>query len=76
MTEADGSLTPTGAGVHTKFTEIAYSRLASRALSWSDGELTYRELDEAADRLAAGLVARGVGTKVQSRSNFRAAHSM
>ena len=59
-TAADRILTPTGTGVHTKFTEIAYSRLASRALSWSDGELTYRELDEAADRLAAGLVARGV----------------
>jgi mycobactin peptide synthetase MbtF len=51
---------PTDTGVHTKFTEIAYTRLASRALSWSDGTLTYRELDEAADHLAAVLVARGV----------------
>jgi mycobactin peptide synthetase MbtF len=49
-----------GPGVHTRFTEIAYTRLASRALSWSGGELTYRELDEAADRVAAALVGRGV----------------
>ncbi|AEV74824.1 amino acid adenylation enzyme/thioester reductase family protein [Mycolicibacterium rhodesiae NBB3] len=50
-------------GVHTKFTETAYTRLASPALSWSDGTLTYRELDEAADGLAAALVARGVCTE-------------
>jgi mycobactin peptide synthetase MbtF len=50
-------------GVHTRFTEIAYTRLASRALSWAGGELTYRELDEAADRMAATLVARGVRTE-------------
>ncbi len=56
----DRILAPTGTGVHTKFTQTAYGRLASRALSWSDGELTYRELDEAADRLAAGLAVRGV----------------
>ncbi len=57
---ADPILAPTGGGVHTRFTEIAYTRLASRALRWSGGELTYRELDEAADRVAAALVARGV----------------
>lgn len=47
-------------GVHTAFTQTASSRLASPALSWSGGELTYRELDEAADRLAAALTNRGV----------------
>jgi mycobactin peptide synthetase MbtF len=46
--------------VHTRFTEIAASKLGSTALSWPGGELTYRELDEAADRLAAALVARVV----------------
>jgi len=51
---------PNHTGVHTKFTETAYARLASPALSWSDGGLTYRELDEAADAVAATLVARGV----------------
>ncbi len=51
---------PTHTGVHTKFTETAYTRLGSPALSWSGGKLTYRELDEAADRLAAALVARSV----------------
>ena len=51
---------PAHTGVHTKFTETAYTRLGSPALSWSDGTLTYRELDEAADALAAELVARGV----------------
>lgn len=47
-------------GFHTAFTEIAATRLGSVALSWDTGELTYRELDEAADRLAAALVRRGV----------------
>lgn len=47
-------------GVHTRFTDVAYTRLASRALSWSGGELTYRELDEAADQVAALLVGSGV----------------
>ncbi|GJF13678.1 non-ribosomal peptide synthetase [Mycolicibacterium cyprinidarum] len=47
-------------GVHTKFTEVAGSRLGSQALTWADGALTYRELDEAADRLAAALLESGV----------------
>lgn len=54
---------PSHLGVHTAFTETASSRLASPALSWSGGELTYRELDEAADRLAAALANRGVHTE-------------
>ena len=59
-TSIDETPESVGGGVHTRFTEIAYSRLASRALSWSGGELTYRELDEASDRIAAALVGRGV----------------
>ncbi|SEH73979.1 mycobactin peptide synthetase MbtF [Mycolicibacterium rutilum] len=51
---------PDHSGVHTAFTDAASARLGSPALSWSGGELTYRELDEAADRLAAALSARGV----------------
>ena len=53
------------AGVHTRFTEIAAARLGSVALTWdagtTQGALTYRELDEAADRVAAALLDRGVG---------------
>ncbi|MFI5511045.1 amino acid adenylation domain-containing protein [Mycobacterium sp. NPDC051804] len=59
-TEIDEAPEPAETGVHTRFTEVAYTRLASPALSWSGGELTYRELDEAADQVAALLVGRGV----------------
>ena len=58
------------AGVHTKFTEVAGGRLGSQALSWSGGRLTYRELDEAADRLAAALVRRGVSTESLAAINL------
>jgi mycobactin peptide synthetase MbtF len=50
-------------GFHTAFTEAAADRLGAVALSWDGGELTYRQLDEAADRLAAELVRRGVSTE-------------
>lgn len=54
-----------GSGVHTRFTEMAGSRLGSVALTWNsdgpDGAMTYRELDEAADRVAAAVLAAGVG---------------
>lgn len=50
-------------GFHTAFTEAAADRLGAVALSWAGGELTYRQLDEAADRLAAELVRRGVSTE-------------
>src|SRR5262245_18844372 len=51
---------PISGGVHTRFAEVASARLGSIALSWPGGQYTYRELDEAADRVAAALVARGV----------------
>ncbi|HTM83897.1 MAG TPA: amino acid adenylation domain-containing protein, partial [Mycobacterium sp.] len=51
--------TPKG-GFHTAFTAAAGRRLGSVALSWDEGELSFRELDEAADRLAAELLHRGV----------------
>jgi len=56
------SLLPAG-GVHTRFSEVAADRLGSVALSWAGGQMTYRELDEAADRLAATLVTRGVSAE-------------
>jgi mycobactin peptide synthetase MbtF len=65
-------LAPAGTGVHTRFTEVAYTRLGSPALSWDGGELTYRELDEAADRVAATLAERGVTPGGQGPGGKRA----
>ncbi|MCV7336300.1 amino acid adenylation domain-containing protein [Mycobacterium senegalense] len=48
-------------GFHTAFSATAEQRLGSVALSWDGGALSYRELDDAADRLAAELSRRGVG---------------
>ncbi|MGV0739636.1 amino acid adenylation domain-containing protein [Mycobacterium syngnathidarum] len=50
-------------GFHTVFSANAEERLGSVALSWDGGELSYRELDDAADRLAAELIRRGVGNE-------------
>ncbi|OMC39931.1 non-ribosomal peptide synthetase [Mycobacterium sp. GA-1841] len=47
-------------GFHTAFSRVAATRLGSVALSWDSGELSYRELDDASDRLAAELSRRGV----------------
>ncbi|WP_326549184.1 amino acid adenylation domain-containing protein [Mycolicibacterium sp. ND9-15] len=68
LIDREGAITaiapaPAHLGVHTAFTETASARLGSPALSWSGGELTYRELDEAADRVAATLVSTGVGAE-------------
>jgi mycobactin peptide synthetase MbtF len=59
--ETAGPTTVVTGGVHNRFTEIAATRLGSVALSWAGGRYTYRELSEAADRVAAALVVRGVG---------------
>ncbi|WP_319449118.1 MULTISPECIES: amino acid adenylation domain-containing protein [unclassified Mycobacterium] len=48
-------------GVHIAFSAVAAVSPNSVALSWDGGELTYRELDAAADRLAAHLASRGAG---------------
>jgi mycobactin peptide synthetase MbtF len=48
------------AGIHTKFGEIARAQPDSVALTWQSGSMSYRDLDVAADRLAAALIARGV----------------
>ncbi|OBC15821.1 non-ribosomal peptide synthetase [Mycobacterium sp. 852013-50091_SCH5140682] len=47
-------------GFHTALTTAAAQRPEAIALSWDGGELSYRQLEEAADRLAAGLHRRGV----------------
>ncbi|WP_458316578.1 amino acid adenylation domain-containing protein [Mycolicibacterium brisbanense] len=47
-------------GFHTALTTAAAQRPAAMALSWDGGELSYRELEEAAERVAAALHRRGV----------------
>jgi mycobactin peptide synthetase MbtF len=47
-------------GIHARFAEIAHRQPDSTAMTWQGGTMTYRELDEAADRVAAGLTAAGV----------------
>ncbi|KUI23166.1 non-ribosomal peptide synthetase [Mycobacterium sp. IS-1496] len=51
---------PDRTGVHTAFTEAALRTPDAVAVSWEGGALTYRDVDAAADRLAAALTARGV----------------
>jgi mycobactin peptide synthetase MbtF len=60
---ASGLEAAASGGVPGRFAEVAGSRLGSVALSWPGGELTYRELDEAADRVAYALAGRGVGAE-------------
>ncbi len=57
---ASAAAAPATGGVHTRFTEIAATKAGSVALAWSGGQYTYRQLDEAAGRVAAALVAEGV----------------
>ncbi len=54
---------PSWAPVHARFAEIAAAKPDSVAVSWADGQLTYRELDALADRLAAALQRAGVGAE-------------
>ncbi len=56
---------PSGApGIHTRFTAIAETTPDEVAVSWAGGTMSYRQLDSAADRLAAALLACGAGTEV------------
>lgn len=50
-------------GFHTAVAAVAAQRPDAVAVSWQTGSLTYRELDSAADRLAAHLCRQGVGTE-------------
>lgn len=51
-------VTTSAPAVHTRFAEIAAAQPDSVAVSWADGQLTYRELDALADRLATSCAAR------------------
>ena len=59
-----GSAKPaTAHGVHTRFAAVAARIPDSPAVTWAGGSLSYHELDDAANRLAGALVARGVGAE-------------
>ncbi|MHA7649305.1 amino acid adenylation domain-containing protein [Mycobacterium sp. ML4] len=49
-----------GAGVHMRFAETAARQPDSVALSWADGQMTYRRLDALADRVSVALRSAGV----------------
>ena len=57
------AVAPTCVGIHQRIAEVAVRQPDSPALSWDGGQLSYRELDTTADRVAAALVARGVRTE-------------
>ena len=52
-----------GRSIHARFAAVAARIPDSPAVTWADGTLSYRELDDAANRLANALVARGVGAE-------------
>jgi amino acid adenylation domain-containing protein len=56
-----GRAYPRGVCVHDLFEAQVRERPGAVALAWGDAELTYRELDAAANRLANHLVRLGVG---------------
>jgi mycobactin peptide synthetase MbtF len=59
-----GSVKPsTGQGVHTRIAAVAASTPDNPAVTWAGGTLTYRELDNAANRMAGALAARGAGAE-------------
>lgn len=57
-------------GIHTRFAEVAAAQPDAVAVTWRGGAMTYRQLDEAADRVAAGLAARGVGLETPVAVNL------
>jgi len=57
----DAVTPPASLGIHTRFAAIAERVPNSLAVSWAGGTLSYRELNRAADRLAAKLAGRGAG---------------
>ncbi|GLE51220.1 amino acid adenylation domain-containing protein [Mycobacterium montefiorense] len=54
---------PQALGIHTRFAEVAVKTPDTVAISWTGGSLSYRELDDRANALAARLAARGVKTE-------------
>ncbi|MEH3129445.1 MAG: amino acid adenylation domain-containing protein [Mycolicibacterium neoaurum] len=61
---SESDFVPADGGIHGVISAVAAERPDAPALSWDSGSLTYRELDTAADRLAAELQRRGVGAEV------------
>ncbi len=53
----------TAQSIHTRIAAVATRTPDSPAVTWANGTLSYRELDDAANRLAGTLVARGVGAE-------------
>ncbi len=56
---ADAVAPAAALSIHARFAAVAERMPDNLAVSWAGGTLSYRELDMAADRLAAGLAARG-----------------
>ena len=59
----DSPNSATAHGIHIRFAEVAARLPDSPAVTWAGGTLSYRELDDAANRLAGTLAVRGVGTE-------------
>jgi mycobactin peptide synthetase MbtF len=57
---ADSPKPATARSIHARFAAVAARTPDSPAVTWANGALSYRELDDAADRLAGTLLARGV----------------
>ena len=55
----DAATAPAPLSIHARFAAIADAMPDNLALSWTDGALSYRELDALANGLAAVLAARG-----------------
>jgi mycobactin peptide synthetase MbtF len=53
----------TAQSIHTRIAAVATRIPDSPAVTWANGTLSYRELDDAANRLAGTLVARGVAAE-------------
>jgi mycobactin peptide synthetase MbtF len=62
---------PSGApGIHTRFTAVAETVPDELAVSWVGGAMSYRQLDTAADELAAALLARGAAAEISVAINL------
>ena len=60
---AQAAKTGSAHGIHIRFADVAARQPDSPAVTWAGGTLSYRELDDGANRLAGALAARGVGAE-------------
>lgn len=60
---ADTAAAASPRSIHARFADVVAATPENRAVSWAGGALSYRELDDLANRLAAQLAARGVGAE-------------